>query len=121
MTTHPAARLDARLLTAGLSLTVADLVRLWADHTPPVRPARAYCRCCGHLYTEPAPLCPTAAAVRPLLIRRRHESGPTALDLLTANQIDDLLGVVVSGHGSSKRAWSRKKLSTYFPAREDFR
>ena len=53
--------------------------------------------------------------MRPLLIRRRYEGGPTALDLLTSNQIDDLLGVVVR----DRRQWSSKRLSTYFPPRED--
>lgn len=118
MTTHPTVKIDARLTTAGMRVTVRDLVRLWADHTPPVRPARAQCRTCGHYYTDTAPLCPTAATVRPLLVRRRHEAGPTALDLLTSNQIDDLLGVI-TGHSSAKRQWSRKRLSTYFPPRED--
>lgn len=110
-------KLDPRLRTAGLGLTVALLVRLWADHTPPVRPSLATCRTCGHAYTPTAPLCPTAATVRPLLLRRRYESGPTALDLLTSNQIDDLLGVV--DPRSDKRRWSTKHLSTYFPSRED--
>lgn len=102
-------------MSAGLALSVANLVRLWSDHTPPVRPTRASCRTCGHSYTDTAPLCPTAATVRPLLIRRRHESGPTALDLLTSNQLDDLLGVVIR----DRRQWSAKRLSTYFPPRED--
>jgi hypothetical protein len=115
--TTATARLDDRLRTAGLGLSVRLLVRLWADHTPPVRPSRATCRTCGHTYTDTAPLCPTAAAVRPLLIRRRHEGGPTALDLLTSNQIDDLLGLV--NPRSDKRQWSAKRLSTYFPPRED--
>ncbi|MEV6845461.1 hypothetical protein [Actinoplanes sp. NPDC051411] len=116
---QPVVRLDRRLLSAGLGLTVATLVRLWADHTPPVRPTRATCRTCGHAYTDTAPLCPTAATVRPLLVRRRYEGGPTALDLLTSNQIDDLLGVV--NPRSDTRQWSTKKLSTYFPPREDLR
>ena len=85
------ARLDPRLQTAGLTLTVADLVRLWADHTPPVRPVPGHCRACGHIYTHQGPLCPTAAVVRRLLRRRRHEAGPDALALLTSHQVDDLL------------------------------
>ena len=98
------ARIDSQLLTAGLSLTVADLVRLWARHTPPTRPVPGHCHSCGHIYSEITPLCPTAAVVRPLLRRRRHEAGPTALELLTRHQVDDLLG---------------KKLSTALPLWED--
>jgi hypothetical protein len=86
------ARPDPRLLSAGLTLTVADLVRFWAAHTPPIRPVPGHCRTCGHIYSEQTPLCPTAAIVRPLLRRRRHEAGPDALALLTNNQIDDLIG-----------------------------
>jgi hypothetical protein len=86
------ARLDRRLLLGGLLLTVAKLVRLWADHTPPTRPVPGHCRTCGHIYSQAAPLCPTAAVVRPLLRSRRHETGPQALDVLTINQVDDLLG-----------------------------
>jgi hypothetical protein len=86
------ARLDERLLTGGLVLTVAALVRLWADHTPPIRPVPGHCRTCGHIYTQQAPLCPSAAVVRSLLRRHRHEAGPRALDPLTPNQLDDLLG-----------------------------
>jgi hypothetical protein len=111
----PVVKLDPRLMTARLGLTVPMLVRLWADHTPPIRPSRATCRTCGHSYTDTAPLCPTAATVRPLLLRRRHEVGPAALDLLTANQLDDLLGVVIR----DRRHWSTQRLSTYFPPRED--
>jgi hypothetical protein len=85
------AGLDERLKNAGLSLTVANLVRLWADHTPPTRPVPGHCRTCGHIYSEAHPLCPTAAVVRPLLRRRRHEAGPRALEALTTNQTDDLL------------------------------
>jgi hypothetical protein len=90
------ARLDQRLLTAGHSLTVATLVRLWADHTAPTRPVPGHCRTCGHIYSQTAPLCPTAAVVRPLLRRRRHETGPGALASLTTHQADDLLGTRLS-------------------------
>jgi hypothetical protein len=86
------AKIDARLLSAGLALTVPNLVRLWADHTPPTKPVPGHCRTCGHAYDKEKPYCPTAAVVRPLLRRRRHEAGPKALDRLTTNQADDLLG-----------------------------
>lgn len=86
------AKLDTQLLTAGLTLTVADLVRLWTAHMPVTRPVPTYCSVCGHRWTEDRPLCPTAAVVRPLLRRRRHEAGTRALSLLTELQVDDLLG-----------------------------
>ncbi|MFF0183069.1 hypothetical protein ACFYPF_28680 [Micromonospora sp. NPDC005223] len=94
------ARLDRRLVTAGLGVTVAQLVSLWADHTPARLPVPLSCRTCGHPYSETAPLCPTAAVVRPLLRSRRHEA-PGAIDALTPNQLLDLTG---------------KRLSTALPA-----
>lgn len=99
------ARPDTRLLHRATPLTVALLVRLWADHTPATRPVPGHCRTCGHIYRENAPLCPTAAVVRPLLRRRRHEAGPRCLEPLTTHQVDDLL---------------RSRLSTALP-REDYR
>ncbi|MEV6817053.1 hypothetical protein [Micromonospora sp. NPDC051296] len=94
------ARLDRRLLTAGMGVTVAQLVTIWADHTPARLPVPVACPRCGHAYSDKAPLCPTAAVVRPLLRRRRHEI-PGVLDPLTANQLADLTG---------------KRLSTALPA-----
>lgn len=85
------ARLDRRLLTAGLGVTVAQLVTLWADHTPAHLPVPVTCPGCGHPYSDKSPLCPTAAVVRPLLRRRRHEV-PGAIDALTPNQLADLTG-----------------------------
>jgi hypothetical protein len=102
-----AAPLDPRLKSGGLTLTVADLVRLWSDHMPPAKPVPAVCRTCGHPYSTDAPVCPTAAVVRPLLRRRRHEAGPMALRLLTPNQTDDLLRPAA-------------RLSTALTWREDF-
>ena len=96
ITPRTQARLDERLRSGGLTLTVANLVRLWADHTPPIRPVPGHCRTCGHIYSQSAPLCPTAAVVRPLLRRRRHEAGPEALQTLTGHQTDDLLGTRLS-------------------------
>ncbi|TDC37097.1 hypothetical protein [Micromonospora sp. KC213] len=86
------ARLDRRLVTAGLGVTVAQLVTLWADHTPARLPVPLTCPGCGHPYSEKAPLCPTAAVVRPLLRRRRHETHPDVLAPLTPNQLLDLTG-----------------------------
>lgn len=86
------AKLDPRLMSAGLALTVTNLVQLWADHTPADRPVPTACRTCGHRWNEDQPLCPTAAVVRPMLRRRRYEGGPHALLPLTTHQVDDLLG-----------------------------
>ncbi|MFI6257968.1 hypothetical protein ACIBCL_17965 [Micromonospora zamorensis] len=86
------ARLDRRLVTAGMGVTVAQLVTIWADHTPPRLPVPLTCPSCGHPYSETAPLCPTAAVVRPLLRRRRHETGSRALAPLSPNQLLDLTG-----------------------------
>jgi hypothetical protein len=84
-------RLDRRLVTAGMHLTLPLLVTLWADHTPAHLPAPGACPTCGHTYRAAAPLCPTAAVVRPLLRRRRYEAGSTVLAPLTANQLQDLI------------------------------
>ena len=69
----PTATLDRRLLTAGLTVTVAELVAVFVDHWPVHPPISPACPACGHEYTENAPECPTAATVRPLLARRRNE------------------------------------------------
>ncbi|WFE29649.1 hypothetical protein O7623_10870 [Solwaraspora sp. WMMD791] len=98
------ARLDPRLTTAGLTITVPTLIELWAAHTPADNPAPATCPACGHTYAPDAPLCPTAATVRPLLRRRRNEVAPAAFGRLTVNQHEDLFG---------------KRLSTQVPASRD--
>ncbi|MDG4790244.1 hypothetical protein O7626_30710 [Micromonospora sp. WMMD1102] len=85
-------RLDRRLLTAGPNLTVAQLVTIWADHTPARLPVPVACPTCEHAYSQTAPLCPSAAVVRPLLRRRRYEAGPRVLAPLTPNQLADLTG-----------------------------
>jgi len=89
-------RLDRRLLTAGLGLTVPQLVTLWADHTPARLPVPLTCPTCGHAYSQTTPLCPTAATVRPLLRRRYHETGSHVLAPLTPNQLADLIGTRLS-------------------------
>jgi len=99
------ARLDPRLIHAGMSITTVQLARLWAEHTPPAKPVPLRCPTCGHAWDETAPLCPTAAVVRPLLRKRRHEAGAHVIARLTDNQLDDLTG---------------KKLSTALPPRKDF-
>ena len=90
--TTPSPRLDQRLLTGGMNLTVTDLVAIWADHTPKSLPVPRACTTCGHRYSRTAPLCPSAAVTRPLLRRRRYGINPAVLDALTDNQLQDLTG-----------------------------
>jgi hypothetical protein len=82
--------LDPRLLQAGLSLSVATLVEVFADHHPGT-PAASVCPGCGYRYPNGARDCPTVATVRPLLYRRRAED-TQALSLLTPAQYADLHG-----------------------------
>jgi len=84
--------LDPRLTTAGLFITVAELVAVWADHCPANIPVPARCTGCGHLYTAADPSCPTTSVVRPLLRRRRHEVNLRVFKSLTDNQHEDLFG-----------------------------
>src|SRR3954451_11196777 len=73
--------LDRRLLDAGISLSVATLVQVFADHHPG-SPAASCCPGCGYRYRDGASDCPTNATVRPLLLRRRGED-PAAVARLT--------------------------------------
>ncbi|BBH71145.1 hypothetical protein ACTI_78300 [Actinoplanes sp. OR16] len=58
--------LDSRLLEAGLGVTVATLVQVFADHYPG-SPAASRCPGCGFRYPDNTSDCPTNATVRPLL------------------------------------------------------
>jgi hypothetical protein len=80
---------DRRLLAAGLDVTVALLVTLFADHHPG-KPAAAQCPGCGHVYSEDEDDCPTNTVVRPLLYRRRNEH-KASLSGLTPVQYEDLM------------------------------
>ncbi|GLY97644.1 hypothetical protein [Actinoplanes sp. NBRC 103695] len=103
--TTDAVRLDNRLREAGFP-SVALLVRLWTEHTPPALPVPERCRTCGHFYSAEAPLCPTAAVVRPLLRRRRFEADTHGnLSRLTTNQTDDLL--CAPKHLSTALTWRK--------------
>ena len=64
--------LDQRLLEAGLNVSVATLVRVFADHHPG-SPASSVCPGCGYRYPDNVLDCPTNATVRPLLRRRCGE------------------------------------------------
>lgn len=86
-----AAPIDRRVLTAGLTITIPTLLALWADHYPAYLPYPETCPGCGHSYVTDGPLCPTAAIVRPLLRRRRHQVPPDVLlRALTFGQYQDL-------------------------------
>src|SRR5215831_9970898 len=80
--------LDRRLLEAGLSVSVATLVEVFADHYPG-KPQPALCPSCGYRYPDQVTDCPTNATVRAQLYKRRGED-PTALGRLTPEQYVDL-------------------------------
>jgi hypothetical protein len=81
--------LDRRLLDAGLDVSVATLVQVFADHHPGI-PAASVCPGCGYRYPDGVLNCPTNATVRPLLLRRRGEDRETVARL-TPEQFEDLL------------------------------
>ncbi|HET8662581.1 MAG TPA: hypothetical protein VFM55_26870 [Micromonosporaceae bacterium] len=86
------APVDRRLLDAGLAVTTAQLVDLWAAHCPAHTPVPTTCPGCTHSYGD-GPLCPTARIIRPLLRRRRFEVNQKNLSrALTYNQQADLTG-----------------------------
>jgi hypothetical protein len=80
--------LDLRLLEGGLNVSVATLVRVFADHHPG-SPASSVCPGCGYRYPDNVSDCPTNATVRPLLLKRRGEDRD-ALALLNPVQFEDL-------------------------------
>ena len=80
--------LDRRLLEAGIGVTVATLVQVFADHHPGI-PAASVCPGCGYRYPDGVLDCPTNATVRPLLLRRRGED-PNAVARLNPVQFEDL-------------------------------
>jgi len=82
--------LDRRLMQAGLGVTVATLVAVFADHHPGI-PGASACPSCGYRYREGAAFadCPSNAAVRPVLYRRRAED-KAALTRLSPDQYADL-------------------------------
>ncbi|WP_425440151.1 hypothetical protein [Pseudosporangium ferrugineum] len=82
--------LDRRLLEAGLGISVAALVQVFADHHPG-DPATSVCPGCGYRYPEGQSDCPSNATVRPLLRRRRHEDD-AAVARLSPVQFADLIG-----------------------------
>jgi hypothetical protein len=85
--------LDKRLVAAGLAVTVATLVEVFADHHPG-SPRAETCPGCRYEYPEGVRFadCPTTAAVRPVLYRRRAED-KTALARLSPDQYTDLHNV----------------------------
>ena len=82
--------LDRRLVEAGLTVTVATLVAIFADHHPGI-PAASVCPGCGFRYTDKTTACPTYATVQPLLYRRRNED-KQAVNRLSPDQYEDLHG-----------------------------
>jgi hypothetical protein len=80
--------LDRRLLEAGLGVSVATLVQIFADHYPGT-PQPALCPACGYRYPDQVTDCPTNATVRQQLYKRRAED-PAALRRLTRAQYVNL-------------------------------
>lgn len=80
--------IDPRLLAAGMTVTVPQLVAVFADHHPGT-PAAIQCPGCAHIYDNETD-CPTNKVVRPLLRQRRNEN-LRALDRLTRDQRQDLM------------------------------
>jgi hypothetical protein len=80
--------LDRRLVETGLTVSVATLVEVFADHHPGT-PASPVCPGCGYRYPDRVSDCPTNATVRPILYRRRGED-TQALARLTPVQFADL-------------------------------
>jgi hypothetical protein len=81
--------LDRRLLDAGIGVSVAVLVAVFADHHPG-DPAASVCPGCGYRYPDGVRDCPTNATVRPLLLRRRGEDRD-AIARLSTIQFADLV------------------------------
>jgi hypothetical protein len=81
---------DRRVLDAGMSVTVATLVEVFADHYPG-SPAVSACPSCGFRYPDKVTDCPTNATVRPMLARRRREDWD-AFNRLTGDQQENLIG-----------------------------
>ena len=81
-------RLDRRLVEAGLGVSVATLVEVFADHYPG-SPTASACPGCGYRYPDQVTDCPTNATVRPVLYRRRGEARQ-ALTALSPDQYADL-------------------------------
>jgi DNA-binding Lrp family transcriptional regulator len=80
--------LDRRLVAAGLGVSVAILVEVFADHHPG-SPAASVCPGCGYRYPDGVTDCPTNSTVRPVLYRRRGED-TRSLNNLSSDQFADL-------------------------------
>ncbi len=84
--------LDARLVKAGLGVTVVQLAVLYVDHHPGTSDICETCPGCGFRYTERATECPTMATVRPLLRKRCREQKEDVIDRLSPDQFAELQG-----------------------------
>jgi hypothetical protein len=105
--------LDRRITQPGMGVTVDTLVVVFADHHPGI-PAASLCPGCGFRYPEGVTDCPTNAAVRPLLFRRRYE-GSNVLGRLTDDQRADLLKT--TSRGTPRKAVRQAALTPPCPDR----
>jgi len=82
--------IDSRITGAGLTVTVATLAAVFAEHFRGL-PAAMVCPGCGHRFndTDVTGDCPTQAVVRPLLLRRHHEN-PAVTERLSAEAFANL-------------------------------
>ncbi|WP_442877475.1 hypothetical protein [Dactylosporangium sp. AC04546] len=83
--------LDTRITKAGMAVSVATLVEVFAHHFPGI-PAPQSCPGCDYSYpTDPgvSAECPSLATVRPLLHARRYED-EHAMERLTSDHLDYL-------------------------------
>jgi DNA-binding Lrp family transcriptional regulator len=103
--------LDRRIVQAGMGVTVATLVEVFADHHPGV-PAASICPGCGFRYPDGVIDCPTLTVVRPLLYRRRTED-TRAIGRLSPDQIADLHG---RSYARNRRAAARQAARPCDPA-----
>jgi hypothetical protein len=83
--------LDPRVVQAGMGISVAVMVAVFADHHPG-QPAATVCPACRFVYPDGVTDCPTMAAIRPVLHRRRNED-QTAIAGLSPIQFADLHGL----------------------------
>jgi hypothetical protein len=85
--------LDRRIVAPGMHTTAATLADVFADHWRGL-PAASVCPGCGHRFPpgDVTSDCPTNTVVRPLLLRRRHES-TAATARLTPAQYAELFRI----------------------------
>lgn len=113
--------LDSRLIEAGMGVSVATLVQVFADHHPG-SPAASVCPGCGYRYPDGQTSCPTLSTVRPILRRRRYED-EAAVARLAPVQFADLRSTTntrtqraTAGHLPVRPVGAEQRIGQLFPA-----